>query len=508
MAIGSSIEPLETRRLLAAAYPTALEQFMVELINRARANPSAEAARLGIDLNEGLPAGTISPVAKQPLAINPLLTDAARNHVEYLRSTGKFQHEGPNNNNPKDRMEAAGYTFAGGWGYAENLAVRIGGIPGESYYAGVVDNLHAGLFRDTEIAGRGHRKNLLNGAMREVGPGLSVGPYSYNGGASLTSLLVGQDFAYSGNNQFLTGVAFTDGVIRDSFYTPGEGLGGVSVVASRAADGATFSTTTWASGGYTLALAPGTYTVTASGGSLGGTVVFGDVVVGSNQNVKRDFVPSAALPFARLSDGRLTVDGTGGSDIVRLGLANGIYSASLNGRTKTFPAAEVDYIEVLTGDGNDLVDASAAAVPLYLLGGGGRDTLVGGAGRDTITGGGGNDSLWGGDGDDRLNGLAGNDTAVGAEGYDRIYGGDGDDLLFGHGGVDRIWGGGGNDVIDGGAANDKLYGEAGSDTLRGGRQNDFIDGGAGERDVLFGDDGTDTAPADDLDERTSIEVLV
>src|SRR4051812_36432660 len=70
--------PLEARRLLAVVYPTANEQLMVELINRARANPAVEAARLGIDLNEGLSAGTISTAAKQPLAINPNLTDGAR----------------------------------------------------------------------------------------------------------------------------------------------------------------------------------------------------------------------------------------------------------------------------------------------------------------------------------------------------------------------------------------------------------------------------------------------
>ena len=66
--------PLEVRWMLASVYPTANEQLMVELIT-ARANPAAEAARLGIDLNEGLTAGTISTAAKQPLAINPNLTD-------------------------------------------------------------------------------------------------------------------------------------------------------------------------------------------------------------------------------------------------------------------------------------------------------------------------------------------------------------------------------------------------------------------------------------------------
>ena len=45
------------------AQPTAYEQYFLELVNRARANPGGEAARLGIDLNQGLAAGTISATA-------------------------------------------------------------------------------------------------------------------------------------------------------------------------------------------------------------------------------------------------------------------------------------------------------------------------------------------------------------------------------------------------------------------------------------------------------------
>jgi hypothetical protein len=72
------VESLESRQLFTAAAPSALEQYMVELINRARANPAAEAARYGIDLNEGLAAGTISAKAKQPLAISPNLIVSSR----------------------------------------------------------------------------------------------------------------------------------------------------------------------------------------------------------------------------------------------------------------------------------------------------------------------------------------------------------------------------------------------------------------------------------------------
>ena len=67
-------EALETRCLLAASTLTPADQLMLELMNRARANPSAEASRQGIALNTGISAGdTISTAAKQPLAPNNLL---------------------------------------------------------------------------------------------------------------------------------------------------------------------------------------------------------------------------------------------------------------------------------------------------------------------------------------------------------------------------------------------------------------------------------------------------
>ena len=50
---------------------TPSEQYFLELVNRGRANPVGEAARFGIDLNEGLPSGTIPSDPAQPLAPAP-----------------------------------------------------------------------------------------------------------------------------------------------------------------------------------------------------------------------------------------------------------------------------------------------------------------------------------------------------------------------------------------------------------------------------------------------------
>lgn len=77
-----------------AGSPDAHEQLLLELVNRARANPPEEAARFGIDLNEGLPAGTISPEAKPPLAMHPRLVEAARAHSAWMLENDTFSHTG------------------------------------------------------------------------------------------------------------------------------------------------------------------------------------------------------------------------------------------------------------------------------------------------------------------------------------------------------------------------------------------------------------------------------
>jgi hypothetical protein len=74
---------VESRRLLSAT-PSDFEQYLLQLINRARANPAGEAASLGIDLNAGLPAGTISSAPLPPLAFNTDLIQSAQDYTTSL----------------------------------------------------------------------------------------------------------------------------------------------------------------------------------------------------------------------------------------------------------------------------------------------------------------------------------------------------------------------------------------------------------------------------------------
>ncbi len=263
--------------------PSAYEQYMLELVNRARLNPETEADLFGIDLNEGLDPNTISSDPKQPLAFNLLLIDSAIAHSQWMLDTDTFSHTGAGESDPGDRMRDAGYNFTGSWGWGENIAWR--GTTGTLDVTNAVANRHEGLFKSS-----GHRTNILNNNFREIGISTLTGEYSdYNDLGEYidyNALMVTQNFAKSGASIFMTGVAFDDLVINDDFYTVGEGLGGITVTATRQSDNQQFSTTTMDAGGYQMALSSGTYNVSFSdnGQTIGSTQ---QVDIGS-QNVKLD----------------------------------------------------------------------------------------------------------------------------------------------------------------------------------------------------------------------------
>ncbi|HMB96460.1 MAG TPA: CAP domain-containing protein, partial [Tepidisphaeraceae bacterium] len=151
------IEILEIRRFMSVT-PTTDEQYMLELINRARANPSAEAAGDGIALNEGLPAGTISANAKQPLAFNTDLITSARGHSQFMLDNQVFQHNGPGNTDPGTRMQQAGYDFTGNSSWGENISDL--GSTGSLDSNSATAQEHRNLFIDSSEPGRGHRTNI------------------------------------------------------------------------------------------------------------------------------------------------------------------------------------------------------------------------------------------------------------------------------------------------------------------------------------------------------------
>lgn len=248
--------------------PTAYDQYIVELINRDRADPTGAAERFGIDLNADLPTGTISGAAKQPLAILPDLNAAAYAHSAWMAATGAFSHTGEDASTAWERMQDAGWTTNGySWTAGENIAFASHEVsPRVS-----ADGRHEGLFLS-----EGHRKNLMSERFSEVGIG------NWFGEADNRHLLT-ENFGDRGIT-YLTGVVYVD-ADGDTFYDPGEGLDGISV----SVDGPeTAEITTWGSGGYSLALPSGIYEVTFDGPGLDAPVIRSAAIEAAN--VKLDVV--------------------------------------------------------------------------------------------------------------------------------------------------------------------------------------------------------------------------
>ncbi len=278
--------------------PTPQEQLMLELINRARANPAAEAARLGLDLNEGLPPDTISPDPKPPLAFHPLLIAAARAHSDWMLANDRFSHDGVDGSSPGDRMSAAGYVFSGSWTWGENIAWQ--GTTGTANLNQFTVAEHEALFRSP-----GHRENLMNADFDEVGLGVRSGVFTVTNDTTglivnYNAVMTTQNFARSASTPgpLVLGVVYRD-ANGDGFYTPGEGLAGVTVQPATGSYYAVTSTT----GGFAFP-APttaGSLTVSFSGPGLAMpvnrtvTLSTGNVKVDLNlaQDVSLTFVPGS-----------------------------------------------------------------------------------------------------------------------------------------------------------------------------------------------------------------------
>ncbi|HIK29794.1 MAG TPA: hemolysin [Oscillatoriales cyanobacterium M59_W2019_021] len=468
--------------------PTDRDQLMLELINRARANPQAEATRLlGGNLNEGLSPGTISTDAKQPLAFNLNLNAAAEGHSQWMLDNNVFSHTGANGSSSGTRMAEAGYPFTGGWGRGENLAWK--GTTGTVNFTQYVIDNHDNLFVDAGVSGRGHRLNLMNASYREVGISSIQGLFTTSSGTTYNSVMTTQDFAYSSNRgPFLTGVAYTDAVTDDDFYTVGEGLGNVTVTAVEVSNPSnTASTTTWSSGGYNLELSSGTYDVTFSGdfNNDGQTdTVTQSATIGST-NVKLDLATDTINFAPTPTSGSDNLTGSAGNDSIKALGGNDIVDGGDGSDT------------LLGAGGNDVLNGEAGND--RLLGGNGNDELNGGDNNDTLFGQAGADLLQGNFGSDVLNGGTENDTLFGGEDGDTLIGHNDDDVLNGEAGDDRLLGGNGNDELNGGDNNDTLFGQAGTDLLNGGSGNDKLIGGT-DNDILSGGDDRDTLIGQDGDD--------
>ncbi|NDW54604.1 CAP domain-containing protein [Aliiroseovarius sp. PrR006] len=353
------------------------EQYLLELINRARLDPLAEAGRYGIDLNEGLSPGTLDGTQKQVLAANELLDLAAEGHSNWMLLTDTFSHTGAGGSTPGDRMVAAGYAFTGAWAWGENISWC--GTTGTLDLRAAIERQHEGLFLSA-----GHRENTLNGYFREIGLAQIEGQFTHTNGVTFNASMITENFATSGSSVFVTGVVFND-TDDDLFYAPGEGVAGATFTV-----GGT-SVTSAASGGYALALAAASSAQVSIVHNALSAVVDVDLTAG---NVKLDVVDGSHL----LASANLTIVSgitqatlLGVADINLIGSDAGSTLSGNRGNNNIIGGAGAD---ILYGhDGDDLLEGQGGADEIY--GGGGGDTVSGGAGADRISLGGGADTVVG-----------------------------------------------------------------------------------------------------------------
>ena len=308
--VAGAFTPALAQTQYSIGYPTPEQQYMLELINRARANADAEAVRLGIgSRQEGPPMinGQVWNIqnSTQPLSWNPLLYNCAQAHSKLLNDNDQFflgvSPHTFGGKDPNQRIADAGYSMApysgptnnGGFPGPENVAENVSFGSGPFTGAKLVATLlsqHNDLFTDQTVSGRGHRSTTTLAFFREIGIGVTAGKDNGQGN-TWDSLYTVQNFGTQTNSTpFITGVVYQD-TNGNGFYDPGEGVGGLRVDVA----GNNFFAITAPSGGYSVPVAGNaTYTVTFGGGDIAPTQRTG--TISNSLNTKLDLV-------ARLQNG-------------------------------------------------------------------------------------------------------------------------------------------------------------------------------------------------------------
>ncbi|WP_265594361.1 CAP domain-containing protein [Haloferula sp. BvORR071] len=265
MACATAACSLQAQSLYSFGNPTPDEQLYLEYINRSRANPPAEGARLAAttdaavlnaysiyNVNLALMQSEFKAIpAAPPLAPSAALTTVARSHSQWMLANATQSHdEGPLK--IATRMATTGFLTWGENVYAYSNSTWFG---------------HAGLNVDWGPggsggmqSGRGHRTNIHNSIFKEIGIGVVNGT---NGG--IGPQLVTQDLGVKGSTAFATGVAYYD-LNSNNFYDPGEGISDLDVNVS----GASYYCKTASGGGWVVPVptSAADRTVTFSGLSL------------------------------------------------------------------------------------------------------------------------------------------------------------------------------------------------------------------------------------------------
>ncbi len=312
-----SIEQLESRRLLALN-PTAIEQEVLQLVNRFRTDPKGEFNRVFSSASplrardaslqavlDSLPSNrkvngamlrnewnSLSPV--EPLVWNKTLQDFAISHNAAMISKNELNHGGTTNF-PKSLQQALNEAGISYWLWGENVA--SGTTTAHLAYAAYAVNWGVNFTTNRSTGGmqdpRVHRENLMKAQYDQIGFSQRTTNASALFGAVNTMVFLD---AYN-TPIMVTGTVFED-KNGNGWYESGEGRGNVKIDFERTT-GEKFTTTTLGAGGYQIALPAGTYKVRATGGGMKHAVV--QTITVSDKSLWRNLIynPTDLAPDSR-----------------------------------------------------------------------------------------------------------------------------------------------------------------------------------------------------------------
>lgn len=311
-----------------ARAPTNEEQLMVEMVNRMRMDPQAELARL-VNINTvptvfwGSPKSSDSSTANAlnffgvnattlhnqwqllspapPVAWNEQLAVSSQTYSNLMIVRDAQAHDLDEHKFPNGEVDLIGRIQASGYTFIDAPNREDDDLAGESIFAFASNVFHGhaafaidwGTNPPSGIQDpAGHRDLIMDARMREIGVSIVA---ENNSNTLVGPRVITQHYAVDDDiGPFLTGVVYREND-NNNFYSVGEGLGGITVVATDTANGQKFTTTTYGSGGYNLELPTGrSYNLTASGPGLGQFTASG-LFVGTD-NVKFDFI-TATTPL-------------------------------------------------------------------------------------------------------------------------------------------------------------------------------------------------------------------
>ena len=285
--------------------PTAEEQYMLELTNRARKDPEAEGIFLATTKNSEIRFATdffkvnltrlksdfAGYAPRPPMAFNPKLLASSRRHSKDMAKNNFQDHGGTDGSTITERIDDAGYS---GSALSESI---YSNLVSSTLFAHAGFNIDWGNDVDGVQAGLGHRNSIMGLGVsdyREVG--ISIISRRGADAKKFGKLSITQDFGNSFfSPDFLVGVAYYD-VNENNICDPGEGIPGVRV---QPVSGSLHAITS-ASGGYAIPFSSptGNSTVTFSGGGLKLPVTKNFNIGG--ENVKEDLRITSGVPFVAL----------------------------------------------------------------------------------------------------------------------------------------------------------------------------------------------------------------